>query len=145
MRIYCGNIWCVFLILTWSCPSLPFIFHFPSPASFHSDCHTACQQCSWHYRKWRYLIFFFSFLLCNNASCFHCETFQQNLTNLHWPASLWQGSTCPLNSPWLLGPRTQHTALPLTSWLTSGTSSCNWTSFPTCKTGMSLFSFSAEH
>lgn len=59
-RIYCGNIWCVFKILTWSCRSPPFIFCFPSPASFHSDCHTACQQCSWHYRKWRYLNFFLS-------------------------------------------------------------------------------------
>ena len=25
--------------------------------SIHSDCHSACQQCSWHYREWRYLLF----------------------------------------------------------------------------------------
>lgn len=32
--------------------------------SIHSDCHSACQQCSWHYREWRYLLFSSIAFLC---------------------------------------------------------------------------------
>jgi hypothetical protein len=52
--------------LKLSFPSLPSSF----PAkSVHSDCHSACQQCSWYYREWRYLLFFFhSISLCKELS-----------------------------------------------------------------------------
>lgn len=47
------------------------------------------------------------------------------------------GLMCPWNRAWQCAPSTQHSPLPLTSWVTSGISCYKWT----CNAGISLFSF----
>lgn len=60
-------------------------------------------------------------------TCGHSST-QPVALPWHW---------CAHSTAWQCAPRTQHSPLPLTSWVTSGISCYKWT----CNAGISLFSF----